>query len=143
MISVIVAMASALFTAQAAETMYVNTTSGTRELALDNVKTVEFASTGGLVVSHLEGANTVIEAADFQSITFNKASGIGAVASDSAAALRFDGLTLTADGSISLYDPQGRLVARSGSGSLSTAGLAPGIYVAKTSTDATLKLIKR
>jgi hypothetical protein len=127
----------------AAETMYVNTVDGTTPLALANVADVRFPADGGLVVTHVDSsANTIFDAANFKSVTFDaNAASIGNI-NVAQYGIVFDGVVLTASEPIAIYAIDGVPVMQATKSTIAIADLVPGVYVAKTNT-ATIKFVKR
>lgn len=82
---------------------------------------------------------------DFYSLPFNAGSGsVDDILSDrneAGSAISFDGSTVAAEGSVSIYATSGALVAR-GDGSVSTASMQPGMYIATAGGEARKIIVK-
>lgn len=82
---------------------------------------------------------------DFYSLPFNAGSGsVDDILSDrneAAGAISYDGSTVAAEGTVSIYAASGALVAR-GEGSVSTASMQPGMYIATACGEARKIIVK-
>jgi hypothetical protein len=141
LILIVICILSFCSGAYAADKVYVQTKSGTKELALDNVATIKFSEEGSVLFTHVAGESTVVEASDFVAITFDVPSGINDLLNNEIG-LRFDGDTLFFNGTLTIYNADGKIIVSSNSGSLSIAEFASGIYIAKTN-ESTLKFVKQ
>lgn len=82
---------------------------------------------------------------DFYSLPFNSDSGsvddILSDRNDDGSTISFNGLTVTAEGTVSIYATSGALVAR-GENSVSTASMQPGMYIATAGGEARKIIVK-
>lgn len=121
-----------------AYTVVVSTTEGETTYAPASITSIVPSPAGGMTVNLASGGSTVFDSSKFLTITFDTTSGVNSVVAEKAQAMRYDGVTVAAEGDILLYSTTGQLVAR-GRDAISTSSLSKGVYIARTG-EQTLKI---
>ena len=111
-------------------------------LEIEKLSHVVFHAAGGISVYRTDGSVTFVPADKFVSLRFNTAmNGVESVGSDSAGAIAYSGGVISSgEPGIAVYNASGACVASTAGETLSTAGIAPGVYVV-TAGKSTLKIV--